>query len=94
MPPPDEPTLGEVDTDLVDRLAALPSLDEVAHEELEWLVAHGQVEVHEAGGVFAAKGIPIERLWVVLAGHAAIRAIVEPIGGVGSCRWPLQSLLP
>jgi aminoglycoside phosphotransferase len=36
-------------------------------------VAHGEVEVHEAGTVVAPKGVPIEKLWIVLSGHMAIR---------------------
>jgi signal transduction histidine kinase len=60
-------------TDLVDRLAALPRLDGVPREELEWLVAHGTFEAHEAGHVIGPKGERIEKLWLVVSGHVAIR---------------------
>ena len=41
------------DADLVDRLTALSNLAEVPREELEWLVANGDFEVHGmcSGGV-------------------------------------------
>jgi signal transduction histidine kinase len=61
------------DTDLVDRLAALPGLGEVPREELEWLVAHGTFEVHEAGYVVGPKGARIEKLWLIVSGLVAIR---------------------
>jgi signal transduction histidine kinase len=60
-------------TDLVDRLAALPRLGGVPYEELEWLVAHGTFNVHEAGHVIGSKGTRIERLWLIVSGHVAIR---------------------
>jgi signal transduction histidine kinase len=60
-------------TKLVDRLAALPRLGGVPREELEWLVAHGTFGVHEAGHVIGAKGRRIEKLWVIVSGHVAIR---------------------
>jgi signal transduction histidine kinase len=58
---------------LVDRLAALPSLAKIPLGELEWLVTHGELERHEAGTIVARKGEPIERLWIILSGHLAIR---------------------
>jgi len=60
-------------TDLVDRLAALSRLQGVPREELEWLVAHGTLEAYEAGEVVGPKGERIEKLWVVVSGHIAIR---------------------
>jgi signal transduction histidine kinase len=59
--------------DLVDRLAALPRLEGVPREELEWLVAHGTFETREAGHVVGPKGQRIEKLWLVVSGHIAIR---------------------
>jgi len=56
-------------TSLVDRLAALPNFVEIPREELEWIVAHGQVEVVEAGAVIGPKGQRIEKLWIVLSGR-------------------------
>ena len=61
------------DADLVDRLAALSGLAEIPRDELEWLVEHGRVEVFEVGSIVAPKGVPIEKLWIVLSGHMAIR---------------------
>jgi signal transduction histidine kinase len=60
-------------TDLVDRLAALPRVGGVPYEELEWLVAHGTFEVREAGHVIGAKGVRIEKLWLIVSGHVEIR---------------------
>ena len=59
--------------DLVDRLAALPRLGGVPREELEWLVEHGTFDVQEAGYVIGPKGKRIEKLWLILSGHVAIR---------------------
>jgi signal-transduction protein with cAMP-binding, CBS, and nucleotidyltransferase domain len=59
--------------DLIERLAALPDLAGIPGTELEWLAAHGQVEVHEAGTVLAPKGKRIEKLWIILSGHIAVR---------------------
>jgi signal transduction histidine kinase len=60
-------------TDLVDRIAALPHMGGVPLEELEWLVEHGSFEVQEAGYVVGPKGVPIERLLLIISGHVAIR---------------------
>jgi signal transduction histidine kinase len=60
-------------TDLVNRLAALPNLEKIPRQELEWLVAHGQFEVHEAGTVIAPKGKTIDKLWIILTGCVAVR---------------------
>jgi len=60
------------DTALVDRLAGLTNLAGIPREELEWLVAHGEVEIREAGDVIAWKGRRIESLWLVLSGHVTV----------------------
>jgi signal transduction histidine kinase len=60
-------------TALVDRLAALPKLAEIPRAELEWLVAHGTLEVRDAGTVIAPKGKRVEKLWVILSGHVAVQ---------------------
>jgi signal transduction histidine kinase len=60
-------------TELVDRLAALPTLSGIPRGELEWLVAHGQPSLGEAGDVLARKGEPIEHLYILLEGHIAVR---------------------
>ena len=54
---------------LVKRLALLPKMDNIPREELEWLVAHGHYEMHEAGTVIAPMGKRIEKLYIVLSGH-------------------------
>jgi len=59
---------------LVERLAALPKLQDVPRPELEWLAAHGQVEAHTAGQVVAPKGIPLHHLWVILSGQVTSQA--------------------
>jgi len=61
------------DAKLVDRVAALTNLAGIPHTELEWLVAHGHFEVHEAGTVIAPKGKRVEKLWVLLSGYIAVR---------------------
>jgi len=58
---------------LVDRLAALPKLQHIPRGELEWLVAHGEVERHDTGTVIAPKGERIEKLWILLEGQIAIQ---------------------
>lgn len=59
--------------DLVHRLAALPNLTGIPRQELEWLAAHGNLELHRAGTVMAPKGKRIETLWVILPGHISVR---------------------
>jgi len=60
-------------TDLVDRLAKLPNLAGIPREELAWLAAHGNLELHPAGLVAAPKGKRIDSLWVILSGHISVR---------------------
>jgi signal transduction histidine kinase len=62
-----------VDANLIDRLAGLPKFCEIPPNELEWLVAHGQFEVHEIGTVLGPKGIPLKKLWIILSGCIAVR---------------------
>jgi signal transduction histidine kinase len=59
-------------TALVDRLAALQNLQHIPRPELEWLVEHGEFEIHEAGTVMAPRGKRVRTLWVILAGHIAV----------------------
>ena len=58
--------------DLVDRMAELPSLAEIPRVELEWIVAHGDFELREAGKVMAPKGKRIENLWIILSGRISV----------------------
>jgi signal transduction histidine kinase len=60
-------------TSLVDRLASLTNLGEIPRAELEWLAAHGHLEVHEAGTVLSPKDKRVERLFIILSGHVAVR---------------------
>jgi len=61
------------DRSLVDRLAALPRLRELPRSELEWLVEHGELEIFQPGQVIAPKGKRIEKLWIIVSGHVAVR---------------------
>lgn len=61
------------DVNLVDRLAALPKLEDLPHEELEWLVDHGHFQVCEAGTVLGHKGKHVDKLWIILSGHVAVQ---------------------
>jgi signal transduction histidine kinase len=61
------------DADLINRLMTISAFAQIPREELEWLTAHGQLDVKEAGAIIAPKGKRIENLWIVLSGHIAIR---------------------
>jgi len=58
---------------LVDRLAALPNLERIPRAELDWLVAHGTLEVRDPGEVIGPKGKRIDKLWIILSGHIAVQ---------------------
>jgi signal transduction histidine kinase len=60
-------------TDLKSRLAALPNLEKIPRQELEWLVVHGQYEVHEAGTVIAPRGKRVDKLWIIITGCVAVQ---------------------
>jgi signal transduction histidine kinase len=62
-----------ISDDLADRLTALPRLEGVPREELEWLVANGTFKVREAGAVIGPKGQRIEELWLIVSGRVEIR---------------------
>lgn len=53
-------------------MAALPNLEAIPRAELEWLTAHGQFEVREAGSIIAPKGKRVEKLVIILSGHIAV----------------------
>lgn len=61
------------EANIADRLAALPGLSEIPRQELEWLAAHGKLEVREAGAVIAPKGKRVENLWIILSGHVVVQ---------------------
>src|SRR5262245_1351075 len=58
--------------DLVDRLAAHRTLGPAPRPELEWLVAHGELQRLATGDILTAKGARVEGLYIVLAGRVAI----------------------
>lgn len=58
--------------DLGERLASLPTLSGIPPTELEWLGAHGRLEVFEAGSLMAAAGERIEHLWIILSGAVSV----------------------
>jgi signal transduction histidine kinase len=60
-------------SNLIDRMGRLPNFNEIPQEEIEWLVAHGQFEVHKVGTVLGPKGKPLNRLWIILSGCIAVR---------------------
>jgi len=60
------------DAGLVERLAALPTMADIPRDELEWLVAHGNLERHAAGTVVNRKGTRFDRLIIVLEGRIPI----------------------
>lgn len=59
--------------ELVDRLAAIPSLSTIPREELEWIVSNADLETHRAGTVITPKGTRIDKLLILLSGHISIR---------------------
>jgi signal transduction histidine kinase len=58
--------------DLIDRLAEHKTLGTAPREEHAWLVAHGTLRRLDAGEVLSHKGVPVEGLYVVLAGHVTL----------------------
>jgi signal transduction histidine kinase len=60
-------------TDLIERLAGLPTLSKIPRAELEWLVKCGKHEMYETGQVIAPTGVRIGELFILLCGHIAIR---------------------
>ena len=59
-------------TDLVERLVACPELSVLPREELEWLVAHGELVAFGIGDAPLRKGDPLDRMFIVLSGHIAV----------------------
>ncbi|MCB1009930.1 MAG: hypothetical protein KDB94_13675 [Acidobacteria bacterium] len=74
------------DVSLVDRLAAQPKLAAIPRAELEWLVAHGELERREAGEVVSRRGERIEKLWILLSGSMVIR-VDRGLGPRQVMRW-------
>jgi signal transduction histidine kinase len=74
---------------LVERLAALSLLKNVPREELEWMAAHGRIEVFPEGTVMRPEHMPLPGLSVLFSGSVSIhverggvrRRIMEWHGG-------------
>jgi len=62
------------ENNLINRLAAVLShLEEIPHEELEWLVTNGKFEVFENGTLIAPKGKHMDKLSIILSGYIAVK---------------------
>jgi signal transduction histidine kinase len=59
-------------TELVERLVAFPELAVLPREELEWMVAHGELVAFGVGDAPLRKGDPLDRMFIVLSGHIAV----------------------
>ena len=59
-------------TDLIERLAAHRTLGAAPRQELEWLASRGTLRLLAEGDVVSAKDVPVESLFIVLTGRAAI----------------------
>jgi signal transduction histidine kinase len=58
--------------DLIDRLEEHKTLGTAPREELAWLAAHGGLRKLSAGDVLSHKDLPVEGLFVILAGHIVL----------------------
>src|SRR6185312_155380 len=58
--------------DLIARLSEHKTLGGAPREELAWLAAHGMLRHLDAGEILSHKGIPVEGLYVILAGHVTL----------------------
>jgi signal transduction histidine kinase len=65
------PRAAPVDGELLARLAAHRTLAGAPREELEWLVAHGQMQYWKAGDLAARKGQEVEGMFIILEGHVS-----------------------
>ena len=66
--------------DLVDRLANHRTIGGAPRSELEWLAAHGHLRHLEIGESLSEKGAPVQGMFVMLSGRAAI--FVDRGGGL------------
>lgn len=62
-----------MNTQLINRLAALPNLAQIPKQELEWLEEHGSHGYYAAGSLVGPKGEQIEKLYIILSGRITIR---------------------
>jgi signal transduction histidine kinase len=61
----------KMNKDLINRLESLPGLNHIPRQELDWLVHHGNLDIHQSG-LIALKGTRIENLWIILEGHISV----------------------
>jgi signal transduction histidine kinase len=74
---------------VVDGLAALPIFGSVPRNELEWLVAHGELRTLETGAVLNETTAPVDEMFILLAGRVgmyqqkggASRKLLEAVAG-------------
>ncbi|HEX5069336.1 MAG TPA: ATP-binding protein [Vicinamibacterales bacterium] len=74
---------------ILDRLAAIPLFESVPRQDLEWVLAHGDVRSFDVGTSPWKAGEVIEEMWIMLEGRAglyveksgAIRRITEAAAG-------------
>src|SRR5688572_19969620 len=64
---------GVPERELMERLATHRALGSAPPEEHAWLVAHGEPVTYAEGTVVAAKGVQVQGMFVVFAGHIVIR---------------------
>lgn len=62
------------DAALTRRLADLPSLAGIPHDQLEWLASRGELQRFETGAVMYSSQAPPSGCYVVLSGRIAVRA--------------------
>lgn len=62
-----------IDPEDLQRIKDLSALVKIPGEEAQWLLAHGRLEVAEAGAVAARKGERVEKLLIILSGHMVVR---------------------
>jgi signal transduction histidine kinase len=58
--------------DLIERLAEHRTLSAASRTELEWLAAHGSLRNLNTGDALSRKGLPVEGLFIILAGRLAV----------------------
>jgi signal transduction histidine kinase len=60
------------DAAIIDRLAALPLLEGVPREELEWLVARGEARRYEAGAMPNKTGDSVDEMSIIIDGRVGL----------------------
>ena len=60
-------------TTLIEQIAALPALAGIPREQIEWIVERGELNEIQEGEKYFKKGSPIDRLIIMLEGHAVFK---------------------